>query len=92
MLYLYKITLALDNINTVLEMGEKRYPNDLWKTQSINFHLWRCLKHLFKWYFKINYDEDHLGHALTRLSFAVQLVKEQKSTKDCNTRDTTSLS
>jgi hypothetical protein len=90
MLYLYKINLALDNVNTVLEYGEKRYPNDLWRTQSIYFHLWRCVKHIIMWVLNINKKEDNLGHAATRLMLAVQLVREQKCTKECS-KDTSAL-
>lgn len=70
---------ALLEVVNVLTTGKERYPDDKWKTQTIQQHLSHALLHIFK-YFQGDKTEPHLSHAATRLLFALE-IQQQKGDK-----------
>jgi hypothetical protein len=63
---------ALLKVVGVLTTGKEKYPNDKWKTQTIQQHLSHALIHIFR-YFQGDKEEPHLSHAATRLLFALEI-------------------
>lgn len=63
---------ALLRLNEVVGYGALRYAENNWRRIPFEEHLSHALEHLF---LLMNGDasDDHLGHALTRLAFAVAM-------------------
>ena len=73
-----KVMMTLGN---VLNFGEKKYGKDNWKLIPRIDHINHAIIHVFK-YLSGDKREDHLGHALTRLAFAVAQPKEVTAMKE----------
>ena len=57
----------------VVAEGAKRYEKDNWRKISVADHLNHALQHIYA-YMAGDEQDDHLGHALCRLAFAVELL------------------
>lgn len=58
-----------------MEVGSHRYAKDNWKKIDIDEHLNHAMQHIFA-YLAQDKQDNHLGHALCRLAFAVEMEIE----------------
>jgi hypothetical protein len=59
--------------NAIID-GTRTHPDpDTWRRQSADYHVAHAMEHLSAWYAGRD-DEDHLGHALARVTFACEVV------------------
>ena len=68
---------ALLRLNRVVGDGSKTYAPNNWRRIPFEQHISHALEHLFLMMDGDDTD-DHLGHALTRLAFAVAMEPEAK--------------
>lgn len=54
-------------------------PADLWRDQSVHYHLEHAFKHIQKEHLK-DTKEDHIAHAVTRLLFVAALKEASGAT------------
>ena len=72
--YIKLAQTAYDTVLATMLEGEKQHPGNEWQGKSIGEHFRRADKHLFM-YLKGDTSEDHIGHALTRLTMILALQK-----------------
>jgi hypothetical protein len=63
---------ALLRLSQVCAEGALKYARNNWRRISFEDHLSHALEHVFL-YMNGDRSEDHMGHALTRLAFAVAM-------------------
>ncbi len=69
-------TDALFDIGGVFDHGAKKYEKDNWKKVPVEEHLNHALVHIYA-QLKGDKQDNHLGHAATRLIMALQVKLEE---------------
>jgi hypothetical protein len=76
--------LALRGVRRTLAEGARTHPPhapDYWLKLGSRTHVIKAAVHLEKWLLGLS-DEDHLAHALVRLSMALELRERNGSTRN----------
>lgn len=68
---------AIITVSSILDEGAKKYGEWNWLSISTNDNINHALAHIFA-HFYGDSSEDHLGHATTRLLFALELEERRK--------------
>ncbi len=64
---------VVDEIQKVMDEGKVRYPDNVWLSQSVAYHVDRAIVHLAR--YGADNEEDHLAHAFTRLMMACAIER-----------------
>lgn len=71
---------SMRRLASILDYGAGKYGENNWHGLELSDHINHALEHLFA-YLEGNTSEDHLGHAMTRMIFAVWKEEEENIAK-----------